>query len=106
MRSYSDLHEYQRQANQLQASSPASALVLDPGLGKTVITLTAIHDLMDRMVLNGVVVLAPKRVCETVWEQECDQWTHLPHIRFAHVYGSARHREAQMAKPADIYLVN
>lgn len=106
MRSVSELRAYQIQAITLQINSAASALILDPGLGKTVVTLAAMTDLFDRLILRGVAILAPKRVCETVWEQECDEWDFLPRFRFAHVYGSKARREAALSQPADVYLVN
>ena len=54
------------------------ALVLaDVGTGKTVITLTALIGWFRRSEANRVLVLAPKRVCTDVWEQEMGEWQHL-----------------------------
>lgn len=74
---------------------------------KTVITLTAINDLMfDSFEVHKVLVIAPKRVAATSWPDEIEKWDHLRHLRFAVAVGSADERIAALQSDADIYLIN
>lgn len=74
---------------------------------KTVITLTAINDLMfDSFDVHKVLVIAPKRVAATSWPDEIGKWDHLRHLRYAVAVGSADERIAALQSDADIYLIN
>lgn len=74
---------------------------------KTVITLTAINDLMfDSFEVHKVLVIAPKRVAATSWPDEIEKWDHLRHLRFAVAVGSVDERIAALQSDADIYLIN
>jgi SNF2 family DNA or RNA helicase len=86
--------------------NPFSALWLDMGLGKTAIALTAINHLQSTLQSGPAIVLAPKRVCSTVWRQEAQQWSHLKHLRFSLISGNAVSRTRAYRRPADIYLCN
>ena len=56
-------HAYQAFCINYIKTHPVSALFLDMGLGKTVITLTAIRDLMlDELLVTKTLVIAPLRV--------------------------------------------
>lgn len=100
-------HEYQRYAIQRILEQPACGLFLDMGLGKTVITLTAIVELMhDRFDVARVLVIAPKKVAEETWATEAQKWEHTRHIRIAKVLGSASQRRAALESPADVYVIN
>jgi SNF2 family DNA or RNA helicase len=77
------------------------------GLGKTVITLTAIEELMcDRFEVSRVLVIAPLRVAEDTWSRESEKWDHLKHLRIAKILGSAADRIRALKKSADIYVIN
>ena len=77
------------------------------GLGKTVITLSAINSLMyDSFEVQRCLVIAPLRVAQTVWDAEAAKWDHLRHLRFSKVLGNAREREDALKADADIFLVN
>lgn len=82
------------------------ALFLDMGLGKTVITLTRIKELIDACVIRRVLVIAPKRVAETTWSTEAAKWDHLKDLRVSVVVGDAKHRKVMLKKDADIYVIN
>ena len=100
-------HEYQTYAAEFIKTHPVAAVLLDMGLGKTVITLTAINDLMfDRFEVHKVLVIAPKRVAATAWPDEIRKWDHLQHLRYAVAVGSADERIAALQSDADIYLIN
>ena len=102
-----DPHEYQTYATEFIKEHPVSAVLLDMGLGKTAITLTAINDLMfDSFEVHKVLVIAPKRVATFSWPDEIRKWDHLQHLRFAVAVGSADERIAALQSDADIYLIN
>lgn len=71
-------HPYQKYCISRSVTDEVLGLFLDMGLGKTVITLTAINDLkFNRFAVNKVLVIAPKKVAEDTWTRECDKWEHL-----------------------------
>lgn len=77
------------------------------GLGKTVATLTAIDELMfDRMEINSVLVIAPKKVAESVWQQEAQKWDHLQHLKFSLVLGTESQRKKALREKADVFVIN
>lgn len=101
-------HDYQKIGIQHVLANPACGLFLDMGLGKTVITLTAINELMfDRYEISKVLVIAPKRVARDTWPAEIEKWNHTKHLRYSRVLGSSpKPRLRALEKPADIYLIN
>jgi len=86
---------------------PEAGLFLSMGLGKTIITLTAIEELLyDRFEIVKVLVIAPLRVAQTVWSDEITKWNHLRHLRLVKVLGTARQRREALQTYADIYIIN
>lgn len=106
MRSRTDLHPYQRRAVDYIVSRPACALWLDLGLGKTISTLTALADLIDGCIVERALVIAPLRVCQTVWAQEMGAWAHTRHLRASRILGSRQARCEALRAPADVYIIN
>jgi SNF2 family DNA or RNA helicase len=100
------LHEYQRKAVNHQCSLPNTMLWLDPGLGKTITTLTSIAHLTQHGFLKGVLVVAPIRVIRLVWRQEAARWSHTNHLTFSMVTGTKDQRTRALMRPADVYLIN
>jgi SNF2 family DNA or RNA helicase len=76
------------------------------GLGKTVITLTAISDMMEELEVYRVLVIAPLRVAEDTWSRESEKWDHLKYLEISKILGSAKEREAALKAKADIYVIN
>ena len=100
-------HSYQERAKNFIEDHEAAGLFLEMGLGKTVITLTAIDELMnDRFEVSRVLVIAPLRVAEDTWSRESKKWDHLQHLRISKILGSAADRRAALKKDADIYVIN
>jgi SNF2 family DNA or RNA helicase len=100
------LHGYQLAAIDHILSHTHCGLFLDMGLGKTVSTLTAIDRLIyEELAVNKALVIAPKRVAESVWVQEAAKWSHLSHLRISVVAGNERQRLAALAVKADIYML-
>ncbi len=103
----SDLHEYQNYCVEFLKAHPEAMLILEMGLGKSCISLTAILDLMfDSFDVGKVLVIAPLRVAKTVWPEERDTWEHANFLKMTVIVGSAKQREAAMRVPADIYVIN
>lgn len=102
-----DLHNYQRACVAHIIEHPYCGVFLDMGLGKTVSTLTAVNDLMnDYCEISSVLVVAPKRVAESVWQEEAAKWEHLSRLTFSKITGPARKREEAARKKADIHIVS
>ena len=100
-------HDYQKYAAEFILTHPISALLLDMGLGKTSITLTAINDLLfDRFEVHKVLVVAPLRVARDTWSAEIEKWEHLRELRYSVVVGSEQERISALRTPADIYIIN
>lgn len=100
------LHKYQERAVEFIISHKASALFLQMGLGKSVITLTAISDLIDNIEISNALVVAPKKVAESTWAQEVEQWEHLRHLRTSVILGTPKQRERALLADADIYITS
>lgn len=100
-------HEYQRKAITYIQNHQRCGLFLDMGLGKTVITLTAIEDLMyNQFEVERVLVIAPLRVAESTWSTECEKWEHLRHLKISKILGTPTQRRLALYSNADIYIIN
>lgn len=100
-------HDYQEYAKGFIDENPVSCLLLDMGLGKTAITLTAIYDLLfDSFQVHRVLVIAPLRVARDTWPEELGKWEHLSDIRFSVAVGAEAERKAALRAKADIYIIN
>lgn len=99
-------HDYQKLAIKEIESKQSVGLFLDMGLGKTVITLTAVSDLLALEYIHKVLVIAPLQTARNTWSSELGKWDHLGHLRISLVLGSLRQREKALATEADIYVIN
>ena len=100
-------HEYQRFAAEYIKSHPVAAILLDMGLGKTSITLTALNDLLfDSFDIRRVLVIAPLRVARNTWSAEIEKWDHLRMLQYSIAVGTEAERLAALRKKADIYIIN
>ena len=101
-----DLHEYQNYCVQFIKDHPTAAILLGCGCGKTVITLTAIEDMLhDSFEIWKILVVCPLRVCD-VWVDEVENWEHLAGLRCSLVRGTPADRLSALKADADIYIVN
>jgi len=100
-------HDYQKYASSFIDENPVSCLLLDMGLGKTVITLTAINDLLfDSFQVHKVLVIAPLRVARDTWPDELGKWEHLSGLRYSVAVGTEVERKAALRMKADIFIIN
>ena len=100
-------HDYQKYAIDYIESHPVAAVLLDMGLGKTVISLTAIFDLLfDSFEVHRILVVAPLRVARDTWPAEIRKWEHLSGLTYAVAVGNARERKAALLQGADVTIIN
>lgn len=100
-------HDYQAYAIDYIKTHPVAAVLLDMGLGKTVISLTAIVDLLfDSFEVHRILVVAPLRVARDTWPAEIEKWSHLQHLTFSVAVGSVKERRAALMSSADITIIN
>lgn len=100
-------HDYQKYAIDFIETHPQAAVLLECGLGKTSITLTALSNLMfDRFEIRKVLIIAPIRVCKNSWAAEIDKWEHLKNLSYSLVLGSREQRLEALRQKADLYIIN
>ncbi|MCR5355772.1 MAG: DEAD/DEAH box helicase [Lachnospiraceae bacterium] len=100
-------HEYQEYATEYILSHPIAAVLLQMGLGKTVITLSAIVDLLfDYFKIRKVLIIAPLRVAQMTWSDEIKKWDHLGILQYSIVVGTPVQRRKALDAKADIYITN
>lgn len=100
-------HNYQQFATDFILEHPISCLMLDMGLGKTVITLTALWQLaLDSFEVSRILVIAPKRVAEDTWPKELSKWEHLSGLDATLVMGTQAEREEALRQQTFLYIIN
>ncbi|MCH4007872.1 MAG: DEAD/DEAH box helicase [Eubacterium sp.] len=100
-------HKYQAYSTKFIIDHPVSAILLSCGLGKTVITLTAIQELMfDRFEVRKPLIIAPLRVCTSSWPEEIKKWDHLKGLTYSVATGPESERKKALKSKADLYIIN
>lgn len=100
-------HNYQQFATDFILEHPISCLMLDMGLGKTIITLTALWQLaLDSFDVSRILVIAPKRVAADTWPKELTKWEHLKGLDASLVMGTQAEREAALRRQTFLYIIN
>jgi SNF2 family DNA or RNA helicase len=100
-------HDYQTYATNFILQHPISAVFLDMGLGKSVITLTAIFDLvLDSFLIRKVLVIAPLRVARDTWPFEIEKWDHLKGMTYSVAIGTEQERKFALMRNVDVYIIN
>jgi SNF2 family DNA or RNA helicase len=100
-------HAYQEYAIEFIKKNPIAAILLDMGMGKSSITLTAIMELMyDSFEVSKVIIIAPLRVAKHTWSGEIEKWEHLKGLRYSIVVGTVAQRKKALQKDADVYIIN
>ncbi|WP_455257218.1 DEAD/DEAH box helicase [Peptoniphilus asaccharolyticus] len=101
------LHDYQNFCVDKILEQNNVGLFLDMGLGKTLITLTSIQELMyARFLIDKVLVIAPKKVAEATWQNEIKKWPEFKNLRFSTILGNQKQRIKAIHTPADVYIIN
>ena len=100
-------HDYQAYATNFILEHPISAVFLDMGLGKSVITLSAIFDLcLDYFSVRKVLVIAPLRVARDTWPTEIQKWDHLNGLSYSVAVGTEAERKAALCQRVFLYIIN
>ena len=99
-------HAYQVKAISMMCQQSGSAMLLDPGMGKTSIALAAVCVLQAHKAIEAVLVIAPIRPMYLTWPNEVAKWDQFKHLRVSIIHGTPSQRIAAMGKPADVYLIN
>ena len=100
-------HKYQMTAIKWLVSHPEAGLLLDPGMGKTSITLASLLQLRRTKAVRKVLIVCPLRVAYLVWSQmgEIGKWENFKdHFKVSLLHGS--HKEDALDEDADLYVIN
>jgi len=101
-----DLHDYQKTGIDFILSRSSCALWVEMGLGKTVMTLTALSDLLDDFKAFNILIIAPLRVANSVWGTEIENWSHLSHLTYSICTGKAIDRINGIESNTTIKIIN
>lgn len=102
-----EAHDYQKYATEFILAYPVAAVFLEMGLGKSVITLTALFDLvLDMFLIRKVLVIAPLRVARDTWPSEIQKWDHLSGLTYSVAVGTEAQRREALSRTADVYIIN
>ena len=99
-------HDYQLYATEFILNHPVAAILLQMGLGKSVITLTAMQELFRRGEIRKALVIAPLRVARDTWPEEIRKWDHLKGMTYTVAVGTADERRKALAVSPQITLIN
>lgn len=99
-------HDYQKYATDFILSHPVAAILLQMGLGKSVITLTAMKELFDRGEISRALVIAPLRVARDTWPEEIRKWDHLQGLTYSVAVGSVEERRVALRRDVQIHIIN
>lgn len=105
--SLNDFHEYQLASVDHLYRNDKCGLFLDMGLGKTVITLTFLNKaLYEELDISKALIVAPKRVVESVWTSEVSKWEHLKNLKLTKIIGNPKQRALAIREKTDIHLIS
>lgn len=96
-------HAYQKKAVKFLLNHSCAGLFLDPGLGKTSCTLAAYKLLKQQGLVHSMLVVAPLRVCYSVWPAEGKRWLDFKDVTIALLHGD---KKDEVPAGSDIYVIN
>ncbi|MFP7706340.1 DEAD/DEAH box helicase [Trueperella sp. LYQ141] len=99
-------HDYQTAATRHILTHPQAAIFLDMGLGKTVITLTALTHLIATKQTQRALIIAPLRVANTTWPSEIAKWDHTQHLTYTLATGSPTQRLQALTADSQLVIIN
>lgn len=103
MRQTTELRSYQPKAIDLMVQKRRCAVLLKPGLGKTICTLMALMLLHARRTL----IVAPAQVVHAgVWSKEALAWAATCGLRVIELTAGADRRALELMLGADVYVVS
>jgi len=100
-------HDYQKRGIRMVIQQACAGLLLDPGLGKTSISLAAMKILLNKPIIKGVLVVAPLRAVYNVWPEEIAKWTEFRDLSYTIVHGDLKERRDLLWQDkTDFYFIN
>ena len=97
-------HDYQIHAAQHALYNAGAGLFLRPGLGKTAVSLAVVNTLIEQKQITGTLVIAPLRVCYSVWPKEIAKWSEFNHLSIGILHGPKK--DKVLRAKHDIYVIN
>lgn len=97
-------HGYQKYAEQFLLDHTEAGLFLDMGLGKTVVTLSALEKLSWD--IGRVLIIAPKRPAVDTWPEELEKWEHLAGLSWSLAVGTPEERIRALQQKSYITIIN
>ena len=99
-----ELHNYQRELVDYIDKNQNVGLFLEPGLGKTIITLYYIKKQLEKNPNFRAVVIAPLRVIYSTWPNEIEQWDCFKSLTYE-IFHTIK-KDAPLPLHKNIILVN
>lgn len=99
-------HAYQEWALEFILKQRAAGLLLDPGLGKTSVTLAGIKVLLQEKLIKRALIIAPLRPCYLVWPEQIEHWQDFTSLRYNILHGGPRKMEQALEQDVDINIIN
>ena len=100
------LEGYQRAGVRFIKEKKRCALFVDPGLGKTITTITSFCDMIDNLDCGRVLVVAPPQVSTKVWHREITNWAHTKNKSYVIVKGTPKQRAILLRRPASFHIIS
>ena|SRR5690242_18084908 len=100
------LRAYQRAAIRFIKEKKRCALFVDPGLGKTASSLTALCDLIDEIECGRTLILAPPQVATKTWHRELLNWMHTKNKSYVIIQGTPAQRRALLKREACFHIMS
>lgn len=97
-------HQYQHNAVQFMLENGSGQLWLEPGLGKTSITLEAIRQLLNSSAIKKVLIVAPLRPSYAVWPVEVEKWDNFKNLTISVLHGP--HKDKILHDKSIIHVIN
>ena len=101
---YWEPHEYQKKAVKFLVEHGSGQLWLDPGLGKTSITLQTFKILKAAGAVRKALIVAPLRPAYAVWPEEIKKWDNFADIKISVLHGPNKDR--LLLDKSDIHVIN
>ena len=100
------VHGYQWRAADFVEKVLKCALFVDMGLGKTLISLTALARLLDNFMIDKTLIVAPLNVANDTWPKEIPKWQHTKHLTCAHITGNPKQRAKALQNECEIDVIS
>lgn len=97
-------HDFQEEGVRLMLMNACMGQLLKPGRGKTSMMLTALKLLKHSGINKKLLVIAPLRVCYSVWPKEIEKWENFSHLTWTVIHGPDKDEKLNL--DADVYLIN